>query len=257
MEVLVTEYPTVETRIAMLDVENASDPLLDLICDKLILPYFPHDDRDERDAIGTFLALNDENRWRKIQYRVIAALRGNALVGTTIFTFFGCDGFCFMNGQYTSVMPSERGRGLAKALSYHREKAAQEMARRFGYRDLDFTIITLANPQNGSARPDMSQSPNHKVLQAIWLRWGHDLIDFPYIQLPLADGKAPLSNVLLGIKRYSDRYKARDYLTAGEMRRILEACNHFRFSQKPNEQYPQYIAMLNLLECRPQTRIIV
>ena len=257
MQTLAAEYIDVKTGIALLAVETPSDPLLDQICEKLILPYFPYDDRDERDAIGAFVALNDTNWRKKIQYRVIAAVRGSSLVGATIFTFFGCDGFCFMNGQYTSVMPEERGRGLAKTLSGYREEAAQAMAHEFGYRELDFTVITLANPQNGLARSDTARAPGHKTLQAMWLRWGHHLIDFPYVQLPVADGKASLSDVLLGIKRYSDQYRSRNYLTAGEMKCILEACNYFRLSNTPNDKYSQYQAMLDLLRRRRQTKIIV
>jgi|GEM_PF-6160601 len=256
-QILAIEYPNIQPGIEMLSLDDPSDPLLDDICNKLILPYFPDEDRDGRDAIGAFLSDNNANRERKIQYRVVAAVKGATLVGATIFTFFGYDGFCFMNGQYTSVMPSERGRGLAKTLSCYREATAQTLARNFGYSELDFTIITLANPQNSPECLKEPGCPNHRTLQAIWRRWGHDLIDFPYVQLPLADGKAGLSDVLLGIKRYSDRYRERDYLTASEMKNIIDACNYFRLSKTPNERYPQYRAMLDFLRRRPQTRILV
>jgi hypothetical protein len=242
--------------ISLLRVNDPNDPLLDDIYSKLILPNFPHDDRDAPQSFRTFLALNDENRAKKTKYHVVAALKGSTLVGTTIFTFNGCDTFCFMNGHYTAVLPEERRQNLAKTLSDHRVQVCQMDAKCFGYQELDFTIITLADARTGCESPNGDSSPSPETLKMIWRGWGHELIDFPYVQLPLADNQNCLVNVLLGIKPHSERYKHRDYLTTPEMKCVIDACNYFRLSTTPLSSYPEHREMFEFLERHPNTRIL-
>jgi hypothetical protein len=274
-----------------LKIIEANDPLLDAIYEKLIAPYFPRDDRDECQAIRNYLAQNDANREKKIRYYVVAALRKGALVGTTIFSFVGGSRFCMMNGQYTSVLPEERRQHLAQTLSEHRVKVARAAARDFGYRTLDLSVITLATAQNnpddsngahssngsngahssngsnGSNGSNSSNgsngsngshafvvSPDPTMLRKIWHSFGHDWVDFPFVQLPIADGKKAL-RALLGVKRHSSKYIQREHLTKDEMKCIIDACNYFRVSQAPNESYPEYQEMLNFLERNPEISI--
>ena len=199
----------------------AGDPLLDLIYEQLIFPFFPSNDCDERRAIDIYLANNKVNRKKRIQYHVVAALKNRALIGATIFSFIGCENVCFMNGQYTAVMPEERRKHLAKMLSNYRVEIAQLEARRFGYPALDLSIITLASSQNRSVAFPNPASPDLATLQKIWRDFGHGRIHFPFVQLPLAESKAS-SPALLGIKRHSDRYLHRDYLTKEEMKCIVD-----------------------------------
>src|SRR5229473_6505035 len=145
---------------SLLTVDDPNDPLLEDIYCKLILPYFPNDDCDAPHGFRTFLALNNENQKKKTQYYVVAALKGSKLIGTTIFSFVGCETFCFMNGQYTAVLPEERRQNLAKTLSDRRVQVCQAEAERFGYDELDFTIITLADPRTDSEQPNGHSSPS-------------------------------------------------------------------------------------------------
>lgn len=232
---------------------SPDDPLLKVIYDELIAPFFPDDERDEYDAIQSYLAQNEANRKKNIQYYVVAALRGGHLIGTTIFSFVGCHGFCIMNGQYTTVVPEERRQHLAKMLSNHRVELAHEAAREFGYRTLDLSIITLAETQNGSHAFD-APSPDPTTLRKIWHAFGHDWINFPFTQLPLADGKK-CSRALLGVKRHSSQYLQRNYLNTQEMKCIVDACNFFRVSKAPNAAYPEYLEMIKHLEQHPEFRI--
>ena len=94
------------------------------------------------------------------------------------------------------------------------------------------------------------------TLQMIWRGWGHELIDFPFVQLPLADNKHCLVNVLLGIKPHSDKYKHRDHLTIQEMKCVIDACNHFRISTTPLSLHSEYRQMLDFLERHPNTKIL-
>lgn len=229
------------------------DPLLDLVYEQLILPFFTDNERDERHAIYTYLAHNEVNREKKIQYYVVAALKNGRIIGTTIFSFIGSKNFCFMNGQYTSVVPEERRQHLARRLSDYRVKMAQVEAKRFGYRALDLSIISLSNSQNGSSVSHNS-SPGLATLQKIWRGFGHERIDFPFIQLPLADGKAS-SPAFLRVKRHSDYYLGRNYLTKEEMKCIVDACNYFRISKAPNTFYPEYLEMLVFLERHSRIKI--
>jgi hypothetical protein len=269
-----------------LKIIEADDPLLSAIHEKLIAPYFPVDDRDECRAIYNYLAQNDANREKKIRYYVVAALRKGALVGTTVFSFVGGNRFCMMNGQYTSVLPEERRQHLAQTLSDHRVKVAKAAARDFGYRTLDLSVITLATAQNGAngangsngtngshgangsngshaangsngsngSHANFENSPDPTMLRKIWHSFGHDWVNFPFVQLPIADGKKAL-RALLGVKRHSSKYIQRDYLTKDEMKCIIDACNYFRVSQAPNESYPEYQEMINFLERNPEISI--
>lgn len=271
-----------------LKIIEADDPLLKAIHEKLIAPYFPQDDRDECQAIHNYLAQNEANREKRIRYYVVAALRKGALVGTTIFSFVGGNRFCMMNGQYTSVVPEERRQHLAQTLSDHRVKVAKAAARDFGYRTLDLSVITLAtsqdnsngsngannlngsngsNGKNGSHGKNGSNgangsngshafavSPDPTTLRKIWHAFGHDWVNFPFVQLPIADGKKAL-RALLGVKRHSSKYIQRDYLTKDEMKCIIDACNYFRVSQASNESYPEYQEMIEFLERNPEISI--
>jgi hypothetical protein len=240
----------------LLRVDDPADPLIDVIHRNLIAPNFPSDDRDSPEAIRTFLRWNRANRKRKIAYHVVAALRGGAPIGTTIFSFTGCERFCFMNGQYTSVVPPERRRRLAQLLSDYRVSLAQAEAIRFGYSALDFSVITLADPRTVCIREDERYAPSPAIVKRMWRGFGHAAIDFPFVQLPLADGNKALAEVELGIKIHSEAYRDREYLTSGEMKCILEACNCFRVSKGANSSYPQYRAMLDFLDRHPVTRIL-
>jgi hypothetical protein len=240
-----------ETHLRMV---GHADPLLSLIYEKLLVPFFSNNERDEYQAINTYLADNDANLKKKIQFYVVAALKNNTLIGTTIFSFMGCNHFCLMSGQYTTVVPEERGQYIGRALNNYRVKIAQTAARQFGYRTLDLSIVTLTEPQNGSREFCSPSSLDLITLQKIWRSLGYQRIDFPFIQLPLADEKSS-SQALICIKRHSSQYSRRNFLTKEEMKYIIDACNYFRISKKPNASYPEYQLMMDVLEKHSQIRI--
>jgi GNAT superfamily N-acetyltransferase len=232
---------------------GADDPLLRRIYEKLLVPFFSSNDRDDYQALNTYLADNDANWEKRIQFYVIAALRNGALIGTTIFSFIGYDHLCLMSGQYTSVVPEERGQNFGRTLSNYRVKVAQDAARRFGYQALDLSIVTLTEPQNGHHKFHVPPSTDLNALKKIWHNLGYEWVDFPFIQLPLADNKRS-SPALLWLQPHSHQYRRRNFLTKVEMKEIIDACNYFRISKAPNADYPEYQRMMDVLEQQPQIR---
>lgn len=228
---------------------DPGDPVLRVIYHRLLLPFFSANDRDSCEAIYSYLTQNKSRRQRRIRFYVAAAFKNANPIGTTIFGFFGWDDFCLMSGHYTAVLPEERGKHLGTKLDSYRQEIAQITAQRFGYRGLDLSVITVPSSNNASGGAPADFSPAEKI----WHHLGYKRLDFPFVQLPLADEKSS-SPQTLWIKRDIPPFGERGYLSKEQVKRILEACNYFRQSKGPLEFYSEYRSMLDFLFNTSQIR---
>lgn len=229
------------------------DPVLDLIYGTLLVPFFSDNDRDSCRDLHAYLSQNEVNRRKRIKFHIVAALVDTVPIGTTIFAFFGADDFCLMSGHYTAVLPGERGKHLATRLDRSRQEIATITARCFGYDALDLSTVTM--PLFNKVT-DVNRSMSSKAVinaEKIWKHLGYHRLDFPFIQLPLAEKKKPTSHSLW-IKRHTQCFLERDFLSRDEMQFIIEASNYFRRSRTALTSYPEYTLMVEFMQNHRQLR---
>jgi hypothetical protein len=170
------------------------------------------------------------------------------VAGATIFAFFGCHSHCLIKGEYTVVRPALRRNGIATSLCNARSVIATRDATDFGYQNgVDFSIITsnFADPTSSFDRE-----------RSLWSRLGFRTIRFPLVQLPLWEGGDSCDELKLYFKGHSSRFINRAYIRSGEMRDVITAVNHFRYTAAKAEQYPKYLSMLELLNARTKFSLL-
>lgn len=220
------------------EIENETDPILAEIYNHLLIKDFLDcDDLDHLDSLRYYLASNPQNETKQIRYHVLAAMRGSDLLGATLFAFFGLGQFCMMKAEYTAVKRSLRNRGIGRLLLRARDDIAQTDAHDFGYRGVDFSVITVKTTEPGGSL----------VSESIWRRLGYRRICFPFVQLPLAKDKAAVSKLDLGYKGYRPPFQDALFLSSAVVTSIVRCCNYFRHDLQPADQYLQHCEMLQIL----------
>ena len=233
---------------------DAADPLLRQIYADLIVPYFSFNERDSFAAIRSYLNQNSHNETNHVRFYVGVALRKSMPLATTIFAVFGSPELSIMAGHYTAVRPEERGKKLARRLDAYRELMATAAVQSFGYDRLDLSVITIPRTLAGKMT---DQSFPREFLQSekVWRRLGYRRLDFPFVQLPLADD-THCSQQTIWLKPHSSQLAGRDFLWPCEVKRVVDACNHFRDSQRSLDSYSEYRAMLRSLSLGHRIKIV-
>lgn len=158
-----------------------------------------------------------------------------------------------MSGHYTVVLPKERGQHLATWLDRYRQEIATVTAKRFGYDALDLSVVTMPVLNGPISVTRSARSAALLNVEKIWRHLGYRQLNFPLIQVPLADGKKATSQSLW-IKRHTQLYLERDYLLKHEVEFIIEASNYFRQSKAPLTCYPGYSLMKKFLHNHSRMR---
>jgi hypothetical protein len=112
---------------------------------------------------------------------------------------------------------------------------------------VDFSIIT-----SNFADPAVS----FDLEKGLWTRLGFRTMRFPLVQLPLWEGGGSCDELKLYFKGHSKRFINRAYIRSGEMRDVIAAVNYFRYTSAKAEQYPKYLAMLELLNARTKFSLL-
>ena len=181
-----------EVRFVDLDATEKSADLLAQFYGALYTAEFP--DPNERESLANMVGYLAHDGAFGNAYLVTIMLAGERIVGGSVADYFvrsNCGAI-----EFLVVERSRRRRGFGARLTRHtEERIASAAAARA--RSVQFVMAEINDPLKRSATPD-NVDPFERV--QFWAKLHYRRASFPYVQPPLSDQQAAVTNLLLGVR---------------------------------------------------------
>lgn len=208
---------------------------------------------DERETPQNFIkSLKKKKKPRKRTGYTIFSLElrndKKEIVGGATVNRLTCDDFTVVVFEYSFIKKKYRGRGFGKLLKEVKIHFMKEQAGKKGSK-LVGILAETENPKKmlpeNIEKSNMALKTRRKILR----KFGYNVIDFPYVQIPLAKGLDYVRHLDLLINPIGTKEREwKEYMPAKDLKRILDL--YFRTIDDNFESDPEYKKMIKYLSKR-------
>ncbi|HEY3610038.1 MAG TPA: GNAT family N-acetyltransferase [Pseudonocardiaceae bacterium] len=152
-------------------------------------------DPDERESLPNmidYLERKARGWYGRNNYHILLAWLDDRLVGGSVVDYLAEPNVGVI--EFLFVAPDARQSGIGRQVLTRTEQLLAQDARRLTGRELDAVVAEMNDPLAPSNVRD-NLDPTARAL--IWHRWGYAGLDFPYVQPPLAEDTAAVTNLIV------------------------------------------------------------
>lgn len=226
-------------------IEAPAIPMTHRVYLEVLEPCFAgQEDFDDLEALETYLRWNVNTERRKQgRYFILALSLRDRPVAATMYAVLRCRGFLLLKAEYLAVRPELRGEGLGRLLCEAREAHSMRIAGEMGSTGLKLAVV-YSRDSDAQLSDAPSRQRGTNALGRFWRSAGYHRVEFPYVQLPVADGRQPVRHLVMWLKTWSSTVTPGGEVPAETLHDIIAASNYYRTSKGDNTDYPAFHEMV-------------